>query len=471
MRHIVLNTLALATLACGVVAAALPDVAAAEDPRTEARLLTLDGKFEAANKVLEAAPEEVRNDPKLRFQLGDMALKWCKRQEKHAKVPGLIAAKNHFAEALEVDKADHEAALAALETGLDLVAVFVEAKQPTSALRHVDWCVKVGEDALANGSDTPDVRLAIASSRDQRAKLSHKINDFDRIVEDYDRSAELAVSCADTASKPADALSAAARTYLDLAAFIAEGRPIDEEVRDEAALLDALDVAARACELKGADEDQYTVHLLALIAIHRAQKEGSKFDREDFGKPYMQELGKREGLQGLDLFIPKADGWKKLESSGDWDLIYDRKLEGDDTAARFMIVGYPFSEKFGGKSYDQIEKIAEMRFEGQTKDEFKDVTFSKEPEQIKVGKKKKGPEIWHHEIAGTLTGGRSVRVGEWMMLRTKKEGITWRIRVVDYRNVPDLTEPDIVEFISRAFGLSPDDDDDDKKKGKKKKRK
>jgi hypothetical protein len=466
MRRIILNTLAIASIACGFLAATLPEAAAQDKSRKEARLLTLDGEFKAVEDLLVAAPEDVRNDPKFRMQLGDMALKWAKRQEGSAKVPGLIAAKGHFAAVVNMENPDPDAALAAVETGLELIAVQVEAKQPTPALAHANWSVKIGEAALADGHDTPDLRLAVAVAHDQRAKLSHKIDDFDRIVGDYDRSAELGVSCAEGARKPAAALGAAARVYLDLAAFISEGRPIKEEKRDEEALLKALDTAKLACETKGADEDEYTVHLLALIAIHRAKKEGAEFEREDLGKPYMQELGGREGVKGLDLFIPKADGWKKLGQSGEWDLVLERQLEGDTSAVQIMIKGYPFSEKFGGKGYDQIEYIAKVRFEGEVKDNFKDVSSSKEPEQIDMGKK--GPEIWHHEVAGTL-GSRRVRVSEWMMLRTKKEKVTWRIRIIDWRIAPDLLEPDVVEFVDLALGLSADDAKG-KKKGKKKRK-
>jgi len=483
MRRNVLNTLVLAGLVCGILAAAGPPAAAQDDARKEARMLTLEGKFSAVTDLLQAAPEEVRNDPKLRMRLGDMALKWTKRQDGPDKVPGLVAAKTHFAVALDVNGADVDAATAAIETGLELVELEIEAKQPTRALVHANWSVKIGEAALAGGSDVPELRLAVAAARTHRAKLSHKIEDFDRIVSDYDRSAELSVSCAETARKPARALGTAARVYLDLAAFISEGRPIKEEVRDEAALVKALDTALRACETKGAADDEYTVHLLALIAIHRAKKEGSVFEREDFGRPFMQELGGREGVKGLDLYLPKADGWRRLDKSGAWDRVYERQLEGDTSAVQFMIKGYSFSEKYGGKGYDQIEFIAGARYEGQMEEEFKDVTSSTEPELIPIGgkattassstkkkkkkkktKKTKGAQIWHFEIAGTLKG-RRVRVADWMMLRSKKEAVTWRIRIIDFRVETDLLEPDIVEFMDLAFGLR-GDEDKKKKKGK-----
>ena len=53
-----------------------------------------------------------------------------------------------------------------------------------------------------------------------------------------------------------------------------------------------------------------------------------------------------------------------------------------------------------------------------------------------------------------------------MLLRSKKEQGTWRIRIIDWRVEPDLLEPDIVEFMDLAFGLRGDEKDRGKKKGK-----
>jgi len=495
MRRNVLNSLVLAGLACGALGVAPGPVSIAEafaDARSEARQLTLEGDFAGAKALVDAMPEEDRNDPKFRMRLGDMALSWTKSKDGAAKTPGLLVAKEHFAAVAERDAANADAATAAVETGLDLVAIQVDAKQPVRALTHADWSVKIGEAALEGGSEVVDLRLAVAAAHDQRAKLSHKINDFDRIVGDYTRSAELNVSCADSARKPAAALGQAARTYLDLATFISEGRPIKEETRDEGALLLALDTAVKACETERASKNEFTIHLLVLRAIHRAKNEGSTFEREDLGKPYMQELGKREGLSGLALYMPKGSGWKRITYEGkQWDRVFERQLEGDTSAVQIMIKGNDFNERYGGKKYNEIEFISGARYEGQMEDEFKDVSSSTPPELVSDGgaatkgktpkkkkkrkkKKKKtkskgkgAPEIWHYEIAGTM-GKRRVRVGEWLMVLNPADEVAWRIRIIDWRTSTDLLEPDIVEFVRLALGFGGGEADDDGKKGKKK---
>lgn len=461
MRGSLLSVLALAASLGAALTFATPPVAAQQDVAKEARLLTLDGKFSDADTLIRNASEEIQKDPELRMQLGDMAIKWARRKQGVEKVPGLEFARGQFAAAAELQPDDVDAATAAIETALELVEIQIEAKQPATAKDQADFAVQIGESVLKGGANTVDLRLAVATAHDHRAKLSHKIQDFDGIVADYERGADLLVSCADEAKKPAQALSQAARVYLDLALFVAEGRPIPEETRDDEALKKGIEVATRACEAKGASTDEYTIHLLLLREIYRAKIEG------DFGKPYMQEMGKREGVDGLDLQVPKADGWDRLDQKGDWDLVLDRKLEGDDTALRIMIRGYSHKEQWGGKTYDRVEDIVKTRFESQTGEEFSEVVSSEEPEKLDTGRK--GPEIWKYRITGTMQN-RRVRLAEWYLMRSKKDKFTYRIRIVDYRASPDLDEPDVVEFVKIALGLEDEEDEKGKKKGSRKKK-
>ena len=474
MRSTLLTTMAIAGLLGGLLLMSAPQAAAQDNVAKDARLMTLDGEFSKAQDLLDGAPEEIQKDPKLRMQLGDMALKWARRKEGTQKVPGLIFARGQFAKASELQPDDIDAATAAVETALELVDIQIEAKQPTTAKEHASWAVKIGESVLEGGADTVDLRLAIAKAHDQHAKLSHKIQDFDSIVADYGRSADLLVSCADEAKKPEEALSDAARVYLDLALFVAEGRPIEEEKRDDAALLKGLEIAKRACEMEGASKPQFTIHLLILRELYRAKVEG------DHGTPYMQEMGQREGVDGLDLFIPKSDGWKKLDKSGDWDLVLERKLEGDDTAVQILVRFYPFSESFGGKTWDRVEDVTKLRYEDQKANDFQDVAKDIAPVLIeeataadtgsskkkkKAKPKKDAPEIWHFELSGTA-GGRRRWVSEYTMLRAKKEKKTYHIRLIDWRVSPDLNEPDLVLFVEHALGLvaPPEEDSKGKKK-------
>mgnify|MGYP002623311342 CR=1 FL=1 len=435
--------------------------AAQEDVRKELRLNALDGKFTEVDRLLAEAPDEVKNDPKLRKELGEKAAMWARRKDGPEKIPGLIAASEHLATAARLAPDDAEAALGALDHRIELVKIQIEAKQPTRAKEHAEWASRTGEELLAAGADTPPVRMSLAAAHDHVAKLAHKVEEFDKIVTAYGRSADLLVSCADTAKNPAEALGGAARAYLDLSTFVADGRPIEEETRDEEALRKAIEVATQACETKGAQRDQYLVHFLALREAHRRKLPGSH------GRPYMQELGKKEGVDGLNLHLPKAGGWSRLSNPGEWDMVIERKHEDDTSAVQVMIRVWEFSQSFGGKTWDRVEEVAKLRFDEQKANDFKDVATTIEPEQLDTGKK--GPEIWHFEIAGT-GDGRTRRVAEWMMMRAKKDKVTFQIRLIDWRSTPDLKEPDIVEFLRLALDLPEPEADDDDKKGKKPKK-
>jgi hypothetical protein len=459
MRGTLRSTLATVGLLGGLLAVGVPPAAAQQDVAKEARLLTLEGKFSDAETLLRNAPEEIRKDPELRKQLGKQAVKWARRKRGVEKVPGLLFARGQYSTASELQPEDVEAATEAIEAALELVEIQIEAKQPDAAKGHAKFAVSLGESVLDRGTNTVDLRLGTATAHDHLAKLSHKIQEFDTIVESYDRSAELLVSCADEAKKPAEALGQAARVYLDLALFIAEGRPIDEETRDEEALKKGIEIAKKACETKGAGRDQFTIHTLLLRELYRAKVEG------DFGKPYMEELGKREGIDGLDIQIPKTEGWKRLEQTGDWDMVLERKLEGDDTAVQVMIRVYSFSESFGGKTWDRVEDTTALRFKDQKSNDFTNLAKEVEPERVEVPgvSKKKAPEIWHFELYGK-GGGRQKWVSEYTMLRSKKEKRTYHIRIIDWRVSPDIGEPDLVHFVEQALGLVPEDDKKKKKK-------
>lgn len=461
MRATLLSLLAAAGLLGGLLGTTPGAVLAQNDVAKEARLAALDGRFDDAKSLLAGAPEGIQKDATLRMQLGDMASKWAVRKQGPEKVPGLVFARDQFAAAAEIQPDNLDAATSAVETALQLIDIQVEAKQPELAKELAGFAVRIGEGVLKGGANTVDLRLAVAKAHDQRAKLSHKIQDFDSIVVDYDRGAELLLSCAEESKKPAEALGHAARLYLDLARFVAEGRPIDEETRDEEALEKAIDAATKACEQKDASQEQFTIHLLVLREIYRTKLAG------DFGKPYMQELGKKDGVDGLDLFLPKSDGWETSKHA-DWDMVINRRLEGDDTAVQIMIRGYSHSEQWGGKAYDRVEDIVKARFDSQKTDDFSEVVKEEPPEQLDTGKK--GPEIWKYRLAGTMSG-RRVRLMEWYFMRSKKDGKTFRIRIIDWRNSPDLDEPDVVEFVNRAFGLGQADEDDKGKKPKKPKKK
>ncbi len=459
------RTASLAALALALGAALAPPrvpAAAADDVAKEVRLLTLEGKFEEARTLLETAPDEVKQNLKLHEQLADMALKWAARQDGPAKNKGLVAAREHLTVLTTADPKNAAAAGQAVALSVQAFDLEFEAKQPDRAKPFIDWAITNGEAALSAGADSADLRRSVADAHERRTLISHKVNDFDRIVADHGRSAELYATCANTADKPAAALGAAARAYLTLAAFISENRPIPEETRDDDAFRKAVEIATQACETAGATRAEFTTHLIALRNAYRA---GLTITGPG-SKPYMEPLAGRDAIEGLDLALPKAEGWKRLDAS-EWDRFYERKLEDDDTAIQIMVKVRLHSEAFAGMTWDRVEEVVKAKYDSETKD-FKDVASSIAPERTDTGKK--GPEIWHFEVAGQHANGRTVRAGNWFLMHAKKDKVTFQIRMVDYRKSPDLREPDLVEFVQRALGLSqPEADDDPKGKGGKKK--
>ena len=61
----------------------------AEDIAREARLLSIDGEFEKIEKLLWDAPDEVKNDAKLRTQIAKNALKFIRKKEGEERRGGL----------------------------------------------------------------------------------------------------------------------------------------------------------------------------------------------------------------------------------------------------------------------------------------------------------------------------------------------------------------------------------------------
>ncbi len=453
--------LALALL--GVAALVGPDTRAQDDPKAIARKLRfmmVGGEFAEAGEMLSNAPDELRNDPKLRFSLGDNALRWVKLQKKGANLrPGLMAARENYAVARKIEPTDFEASVKALECSARLIEIEREEKLTDTALKHASWSVTHGEVALETEGAPSELKELLAVAYGLRAAFSPPHEQFDRIVGDYSKGAQLLAEIAPDAKKPYEVYGKAAGISLQLAKFVSETRPIPEEKRDDEAAKKALEYATLACESKGAKKEQYTQHLLALRAAKRMGIEG------DLGKPYMREIEKRDGIDGLKLKVPMGDGWKRVPKAGDWDIFWERQLEGDDTAVQVMIKVWEFSQNWGGKTYDRVEDISKSRFDSK-KEEFSEVARTVDPEFLG---EKKGPQIWHWAVVGTKER-RIQWLTEYLWYTKKKTKISYQIRIIDWRKSPDLTDPDLVAFIEAALGKDEEDDGKKKKRGGKKKR-
>jgi len=453
-----------------------PPARSDEDVAKQLRLLYFDGKFAEAKTILDAAPAEVRDDPGLRRALGDVAFKWAKRKDGPARRAGLLAARRNFAAARALDPTDVKSAEESMDVTAKLIELAVEAKNGAQAEAAAGWGITEGEKALEGGADSPEVRTGLADAYAVRADRSHPIDDFDQIVDDYNRGAELIASCADDALSPAKAYTRAAEISMTLAAYVGEHRPIEEEKRDDEALERAVGYATKACEQKSPPDSAYTTHI---IALRRAAAAGMM---EDLPRVYTDDIPKKDQIDGLKLRVPRTPGWKREKSTKDWPLIWSVKVGDDDTAVQVMLKLWEHGQTWRSKGWAKLEDIANGRFEAE-KVKMSDVAAETEAHMVdpeppaaeddgkkkkkrkKKKKSKKGPQIWHWEVAGTMSG-RNVRAAEWIWFQEQKHGRSYQLRILDWRNITNLNEPDIVQFVEHAIGTAPPDpeDEDDKKK-------
>ncbi len=452
-----------------------PPARSDEDVAKQLRLLYFDGKFGEAKTLLDAAPAEIRDDTGLRQALGDVALKWAKRQQGPARRAGLLAARMNFAVARDLDPTDVGSAEKAMDVTTRLVDLATEAKNGAQAEAAASWGITEGEKALEGGADSPGVRTGLADAYAMRAEKSHPVEDFDQIVADYNRGADLIASCADGADSPGKAYGRAAEICMTLAAFVGEHRPLEEEKRDDEALANAVSFATKACEQKGAPDSAYTTHV---IALRKARNAGVT---EGLPRVFMDEIPKKDQIDGLKLRVPRATGWKVEKSTRDWPLIWSVKIGDDDTAVQVMLKLWEHGQSWRSKGWAKLDEISEGRFEAE-KVKMSDVAGEieahlvdpnppaaeedgKKKKKKKKRKKKKGPQIWHWEVAGTMSG-RNVRAAEWIWYEAQKHGRSYQLRILDWRDITNLNEPDIEQFVEYAIGTAPPDpeEDDGKKK-------
>jgi hypothetical protein len=70
-----------------------------------------------------------------------------------------------------------------------------------------------------------------------------------------------------------------------------------------------------------------------------------------------------------------------------------------------------------------------------------------------------------------------VKIAEWIWYGDAKKDFSWQLKIIDWRPVPDVEDPDIVAFVASAIGegrwppgSAPKDEPKDPKKPPKKKK-
>jgi len=114
-----------------------------------------------------------------------------------------------------------------------------------------------------------------------------------------------------------------------------------------------------------------------------------------------------------------------------------------------MIKMWKVSDVSLGKAWRELADMAPRRFEKYKEDQAE---LGSVVEPVQLGSGKNAPELWHYEVGGKLKGGRTERVAEWIWLGDKKSDAVWQMKVIDWRPVPDVEDPDIVAFVASAIG-------------------
>lgn len=432
---------------------------AGEDASRELRLLSVEGKFEEVRRMLATAGDDVKNDVKLRRQIAENALKFIKRRVAEERKDGLDLAMTNFGAAWELEPVDMESAQTALECARELAQIEREGNQPVVAEERAAWGVAFGEKVMGAGVVPNTVKAAVAEVYKERARVSHKVKHLERIVADFQRSAGLLEECAQGETVDPDDLASAAEAQLLLAQFVSENIPTEEEKRDDEAIRRAVALADQACNAKGAEQLPFSVHLLSLRA---ARQMGVK---EDLGLPYMTDL--KHDVKGLELRVPRAGGWKSEEfdrKKETYQIFLTRRFADETKTLQIMVSEWQINQPSHGTTWEKIEEMAQIRYEGQ-KDRFGSVVSEVKVQQLEAsnkpkgkgkakGKKKdKGPEIWFFQYSGTLKqGGRQQRQSEWLWRPSKKEKTAYHLQIFDWDAPWGTDDPDVTLFIQSAIG-------------------
>lgn len=433
-------------LALGAALAAwalVSPLAAQEDPAKDARLAYLDGKFREGDGIIERAPPEVQNNPALRLALAEMAAKFARGKEGEEQRGALFSARQHFAKAVELKPDEPRAATGLLAVAHDLAELDKAARHPDDAKAQAKFALAAAEKALAAGVATPEFKAALGRMYGFRASFAKSMKDVEQLVSDSVKSSTLLTEAAAAGGEGAGKmLSEASAVRLNEANLIHEGIPVETEKRDDEAMTIAIDLATQACKLATASENDYTTHLNALRLAHSW---GQKLAQ----RPFMQAL--TPPLEGLKLMIPRAPGWTRAKPSPDWDLVLERNLHEtkNDGTMQVLLKKWGANDMTLGKQWKEFADVASRRRD-KYKEDLAEVSSIVDPVQLGSGKNLS--DVWHYEVAGKLKSGRIERIGEWIFFGDKKKDTVWQLKIIDWRPVPDIEEPDVAAFVASAIG-------------------
>jgi hypothetical protein len=415
---------------------------AQDDVGKEARLLAIEGKFREADGLIQRAPPEVQNDPALHLGVADVAVKFAKTKTGEEKRDALFSARQHFAKVIELKPDEAKAATGVVDAAQELAQLDLEARKTDEARAQAKFAIEAAEKSVAAGVATPEFKAALGRMYGFRAGFVKSMKEVDLLVSDSTKGATLlAEASSGLGDQAGKLLSEASSIRLRCANLVHEGIPKDDEKRDDEALAAAIDLATKACALPSAAESDFATHLAALRLAH-------SWGMKLAVRPFMTPLG--PPLEGLKLELPRSGGWNRGKSP-DWDLLLERNL-GDpknDGTVQIMLKKWSATETSLGKTWNLLGEIAPRRFEKYKEDQA-EVASTVEPVQLGGGKN--SLELWHYEVGGKGKSGRISRTAEWIWFADRKKESAWQMKIIDWRPVPDVLDPDIVAFVTSAIG-------------------
>jgi hypothetical protein len=414
---------------------------AQDDPAKDARLAAFDGKFIEADGIIERAGPEVQNDADLRLAIGELALKFARAKEGEARRGPLESARRHFAKVVEVRPSDAKGAAGVLTAAGELADLDREARKFDDEKAQMKFAIDFGEKALAGGVASPAFKAALGRAYGRHASFFKNMKDRDLLVAESTKAATLLAEASAGDEQPGKLLSEASAIRLRAAHLVHEGVPVDSEKADDEALAAAIELATKACGMKGATDSDYAVQLRALTLAH-------SWGVAPTAKPFMQPLV--PPLEGIKIEISRSGCWKRMKNAPDWELELERDLKDDQN---FGVIQISFarlqpSVPILGKPWSQLAEVAKRLYEA---DMTTLETVSHKVEPIPLGGKG-GIDVYHFEVGGQMKGGRAKRIGQWIGFIDKKREEAFQLRMYDWRRLPDFREPDIDAFVASVVG-------------------
>jgi hypothetical protein len=420
-------------------------VAAQDDASREARLLAEDGKFREADGVINRASAEVQNDLELRLWVGGKALKFAEGLAGEAQRDPLFIAKQQFVKSLELKPDDPRSGTGLLAACKELADLEMAGKKVEEARVEAKFALENAEKALAAGVATQEFKLALGRMHAFRASLTKSMKDVELLASDSAKAAKLLAEGSAGNEKAGAILAEASAVRLRVASLIHEGIPVDGEKRDDEAMASALDLAKQACAIPNANENDFRAHFDVLRLMHRWGMKSKE-------KPFMQAVA--PGVGELKLQVPKARGWTRLKTD-QYDVAYVRDLKdpADTNIVQVFLKLWKPSETMLGGKWSDLKDMAERRHEKYAKEDMTDLQKDVAPVEL-GGAAKNAPEIWHYEALGTQKGEKPhvVWISEFIFQPDKKKEDRFQLKLVDWRQAPDLLEPDIAAFVDSAIG-------------------